>query len=85
MNTTNDIWIRALELPRAERQALAQRLMESLDEPEDEVLSEAEWKAAWAEEIEARIARYERGETTARDWREALADIEKNLRKRRSS
>ncbi len=50
----------ALVLPPDERMTLACRLLESVEEPVDEGAAEA-----WELEIGERIARYDRGETTA--------------------
>jgi hypothetical protein len=54
---------------------LAHRLLLSL-EPED---LDPEADAAWAAELEARLAKVAQGDFVARDWREALADIRKSL------
>jgi hypothetical protein len=76
----NELLQLALLLPEEERAALAHELLLSLpaaDEP-----SQSEWQEAWATEIKARMDRYERGETTARDWREVLADIQTGLKRK---
>jgi hypothetical protein len=80
VNTAEEILDQALQLPEKERAAIARGLLLSLDEPE---ISENEWNAEWAAEIQARSAAFERGETTARDWRKALADIRQSLREGR--
>lgn len=67
----------ALALPEEERAALAHDLLLSL--APDEVASKEEWEQAWAEELQLRASRYERGETTARDWREVLAEVRASL------
>ena len=66
----------ALELPENERASLARQLLLSL---EDSVADE-DWEAAWSAEIQARSAALEQGKTTARDWREALAAMQANLK-----
>lgn len=50
-----------LQLPAGERARTAKRLIESLDDPIDEV-DEAAIEAAWMVEIERRIGELERGE-----------------------
>jgi len=63
----------ALALPAAERAKLAERLLSSL-EPESELSEE------WVEEIESRIAAFERGELEAAPAEEAF---ERALKKSR--
>jgi putative addiction module component (TIGR02574 family) len=68
----------ALALPAAEREDLMTRLLISLhNEPAEEGYDEA-----WAKEINDRIERYERGETTAIDWHEAIERVRQSLRER---
>ena len=52
-----DLAEKARALPAAERSRLVELLLESLHEP-----PLAEVEAAWAKEIESRVAAYERGE-----------------------
>jgi putative addiction module component (TIGR02574 family) len=63
------LFTQALALPVAERAALAQQLLHSL-EPEDPDAEEA-----WAKEIQARSDAVHSGNYVARDWREAIEDI----------
>lgn len=58
----------ALQLPIKDRAMLAQRLLESIEEP-----NEAELEALWLEEIGERIKRVERGESKLIPFTEALA------------
>ena len=51
MATRRELCDEVLELPREERQALAEELYESLDEESDD----AEWRDAWSDEIERRL------------------------------
>ncbi len=51
MATRRELRDAALELPREERQALAEELYESLDEEGDD----PEWSDAWSDEIERRL------------------------------
>ena len=66
----------ALSLPPDERAWLAEELIASLDEGQD-----AEIQAAWAAEIEKRIAEVESGETETVSWEEASARIRAKLTK----
>jgi len=67
----------ALALPEDQRASLAHDLLLSLAPGED--VDGEEWERAWAEELQARLARFERGETGARDWREVLQEIRAGL------
>lgn len=58
----------ALQLPIKDRAVLAQKLLESLEQP-----SEAELEALWSEEVVKRIKRAERGESKLIPFTEALA------------
>jgi len=71
----NRVLEEALALPAAERTKLAERLLSSLDPDSQEPLSEE-----WAEEIESRIAAFERGELEAIPAEEAF---ERALKKSR--
>jgi len=64
----------ALALPPDERAWLASELIASLDEGED-----ADVEAAWAVEIERRIAEVESGEARTVSWEEARARIKSKL------
>ena len=66
----------ALRLPPDDRARLAHRLLLSL---EDERI-DPHADAAWIEEAQARVNRYEAGETTADDWRSAVNRVADNLR-----
>jgi hypothetical protein len=79
--STTDILDHALQLSAAERAKLTHELLLSL-EPED---FDEDWEAAWTTELEARLARIERGEITARDWRESLAEARRILAEERAS
>jgi putative addiction module component (TIGR02574 family) len=64
----------ALALPPDERAWLASELIASLDEGED-----ADVEAAWAVEIERRIAEVESGEAKTVSWDEARTRIKTQL------
>lgn len=78
MSTADDLMIQALALPAQQRAAMAQQLLHSL-EPED-----PDAEDAWAEEIQARSDVVHSGNYIARDWREALDDIRKQLPRRKA-
>ncbi len=60
----------AMALPPAARLALADRLIDSVEESSD-----PEWKTAWAAELARRIEEYETGKVKAIPASEALARI----------
>ena len=64
----------ALKLPREARARLAEALIASLDE-------DAEIERAWEEEAERRYQRYLAGETQALPAAQALAEVEKQLKR----
>ena len=70
-----DLMNSAMQLPQAQRAALARRLLLSL-EPDD---FDADSADAWEAEIEARLAKVESGKFKAHDWRDALAQIRQKL------
>ena len=75
MSLFDDLLNGALSLPEPDRAALASRLLASLEpDPADPDAAEA-----WRAEMEDRLARVEQGQYAARDWREALAEIRRQL------
>ena len=64
----------ALRLTESERAELARALIASLDE-EGEELTEAEWEAAWAPELERRMRRLESGESKTTPVEEVMAEL----------
>jgi len=64
----------ALTLPPNERARIAAELIASLDQGED-----TDVEAAWAAEIERRIAEVESGEAEIVSWEEALGRIRDRL------
>jgi putative addiction module component (TIGR02574 family) len=81
MSTPNEILERAMELPIPERAALAHHLLLSLEAEDFDEDSEA----AWAAEVEARLAAVAQGQFTASPWREAVARIRQSLADERPS
>ena len=63
----------ALELPLDERAKMAAELLKSLNETEDDV------EAAWADEIQNRVAAARAGELESIDWRDVLDRVEREV------
>ena len=70
---TRDLLAEVLELPPDERVKLAADVLESLEEAEEGV------GAAWASEIEARVAAARSGELEGTDWRSVLERVEREV------
>jgi putative addiction module component (TIGR02574 family) len=68
-----DLLDEALELPVDERAKMAADLLESLQDGEEAV------EAAWAAEIERRVAAARAGELESTDWRTVLERVEKEV------
>jgi putative addiction module component (TIGR02574 family) len=67
----------ALKLPEKERARVAAELVASLDgEPEDGV------EAAWASEVERRIAEVERGDARLLPWDKVRDEVKADLKRR---
>ncbi len=64
----------AQELPAKERARLALKLIESLDQGEDEDVEEL-----WLDEVERRLADYDAGKTESRPADEVFTEIDKKL------
>ena len=79
--TNNPKQLLSLRLPPEGRAALAKDLIESLELAEADSGSEA----AWIDEIESRADAFDRGETTADDWKESLDRVRKTLREGRKA
>ena len=65
----------ALELPEHERAEIAAKLLESLDEAEQD----HDVDEAWAREIERRCAALDSGEAVTSDWNEFRTRIEREV------
>ncbi len=75
MSEIDQIRDTVLKLSTAERAALARDLLVSLDDVETDSDSDQQW----ADEILARSDAYQRGELTARDWRESVDRVRQAL------
>jgi putative addiction module component (TIGR02574 family) len=65
MSQTEDLFVKALELPDAERAELAARLIASLDDATDAGVAEA-----WQEEVNRRVMELESGQVAGVPWTE---------------
>jgi putative addiction module component (TIGR02574 family) len=70
---TRDLLTQALELPLDERAEMAAELLESLHVAEEDV------EAAWAAEIQQRVAAARAGELESTDWRTVLDRVQKDV------
>ncbi len=76
MAIDSDLLARALEMPVRQRAELARRLLLSLETAD----FDADVEEAWAEEIEARLAAVDRGDSVPVDWRPAINRIRRSIR-----
>lgn len=67
-----------LELPRSERARLAEDVLTSLEEPEEQVA------IAWAHELERRSQEVAEGRLQPLDWETARVQILKEIEQRRA-
>ncbi|WP_437618700.1 addiction module protein [Sorangium sp. So ce1151] len=72
MSDVEDVLVVALRLSAEDRAAVAAALIQSLDEPEQ---TTEEVEAAWAEEIQQRLADVDAGVVTPVPWPEARRRI----------
>ncbi len=75
--STEDLLAQALGLPRGDRARLADELLASLEEPEDDVA------AAWASELQRRSRELADGTVERIPWETARAQILAELKQRR--
>ena len=75
MERSDEILRAALSLPGEERAELADKLLQSLDEDDQEEIDRL-----WAKEAEDRIAAYERGEIAAIPGNEVFAALKSRKR-----
>jgi putative addiction module component (TIGR02574 family) len=65
----------ALALPVKERSELAAALLRSIEPEDDEVLTEAEWEAAWAAELARRAKDIDEGRAQLIPAEEVFAEL----------
>ena len=76
MSSIDELLSEASKLPEDQKLTLAHRLLVSAEPALSEEVEEA-----WDIEIRERIARYDRGETSARPAGEVFARLDKSLRR----
>lgn len=76
--STDELLAEALRLPRPERAQVAEELLSSLEESDDEVA------AAWASELERRSREVAEGRVHATAWATVRTSILKELEQRRA-
>ncbi len=76
---TEELLVQVLRLPRRERARVAEELLSSLEEPDEEVT------AAWAGELERRSREVAEGTVQTVDWARVRAEILSELRQRRAT
>jgi len=76
--SVDELLAQVLRLPREERARVAEVLLSSLEESEEEVA------AAWAIELERRSREVAEGRIQTIDWETARADILEELQERRA-
>ena len=77
--STDELLAETLRLSRRERARVAEELLSSLEEPEDDVA------AAWADELRRRSREVADGVVQAVSWDVARSEIRKELEQRRAS
>lgn len=77
--STDELLAEALRLTRADRARIAEELLSSLEESEEEVASR------WAEELDRRSREIEEGRVQTISWETARSEIVKELEQRRAS
>ena len=76
--STDELLVEALRLPRRERARVAEELLSSLEESDDEV------GAAWAAELERRSQEVAEGRVQTLAWETVRKEILKELAQRRA-
>ena len=76
--STDEVLVEALRLSRRDRARVAEELLSSLEESDDQIA------AAWAGELERRSREVADGRVQTVDWETARTDILKELDERRA-
>jgi putative addiction module component (TIGR02574 family) len=77
--STDELLVQALRLPRPERARLAEEMLASLEETDEQVA------AAWAEELERRSGNIAEGRVQLLEWETVRAQILDELGQRRAN
>jgi putative addiction module component (TIGR02574 family) len=73
--STDELLAQVLRLPRQERARIAEELLSSLEEPDDEAVA-----AAWAEELNRRSVEVAEGKVQTIAWSTARTEILEELK-----
>lgn len=77
--STDELLAQVLGLPRTERARVAEEVLSSLEEPDEQVAE------AWAEELRRRSRDVAEGRVQTVDWATARAEILQDLERRRAA
>jgi putative addiction module component (TIGR02574 family) len=77
--STDELLAQVLGLPRTERARVAEEVLSSLEEPDEEVAR------AWADELRRRSREVAEGRVQTVDWATARAGILQDLERRRAA
>ena len=83
MTAVSTVIEQALQLPDAERSELMAQLLRSFEPDDDDELTNGEWEAAWAAEIDERVREIREGRVELIDGDTALAQVRAALAARR--
>ena len=83
MSAMDSLLTQALQLPEDERWKLVSQLLRSLEPDDGGELTDAEWEAAWADEINRRVRDVEEGRVELIDGDQVDAQIRAMLAARR--
>ena len=75
---TDDLLTQLLRLPREERARLAEEILSSLEEPDEEVAR------AWVQELKRRSADVAAGRSQTVEWEIAREEVKRELERRRA-
>ena len=76
--STQELLAQVLRLPRTERARVAEEILSSLEEPDEQVV------AAWARDLERRSREIAQGRVQPVDWDAAQVEILRELEQRRA-
>jgi putative addiction module component (TIGR02574 family) len=77
--STDDLLAQVLGLPRTERARVAEEVLSSLEEPDDDVAK------AWSDELRRRSREIAEGRAQTVDWTTARTEILQHLERRRAA
>ena len=83
MSAIDSLLTQALQLPQEERWKLVSQLLRSLEPDDGDEVTDAEWEAAWADEIDRRMRDVQEGRIELIDGDQADAEIRAMVAARR--